>query len=247
MTPTAPRLTASPSTLRMLRAMRQVLTRTWTQQRWSLWRTSQQRWVVGLVAWGVFMGVSGGVCVWECLCVPLVVFNHSWRLTVMAGGLLLVAVALHRSLLCVLPLRVDLTFSCPWLLLSVLSINTTTFLLLSQVAREIAIACEDLVSGTVKAVDASGVTVSYTLSDGTPVEVRRETKGLAWGSQGCCCCSGLKAVRFVGRTTRSWLSQAAASLQQHPNTVRVFYSLPTCSPNLPPFSSPQTPTNQPTT
>lgn len=40
-----------------------------------------------------------------------------------------------------------------------------------QVAREIAIACEDLVSGTVTAVDASGVTVSYTLSDGTPVQV----------------------------------------------------------------------------
>jgi hypothetical protein len=43
-------------------------------------------------------------------------------------------------------------------------------LLLLQVAREIAIACEDLVNGTVTAVDADGVTVSYTLSDGTPVQ-----------------------------------------------------------------------------
>jgi hypothetical protein len=41
---------------------------------------------------------------------------------------------------------------------------------LLQIAREISIACEDLVSGTVTAVDASGVTVSYTLSDGTPVQ-----------------------------------------------------------------------------
>jgi predicted RNA-binding protein with RPS1 domain len=40
----------------------------------------------------------------------------------------------------------------------------------AEVAREIAIACEDLVTGTVTAVDASGVTVSYTLSDGTPVQ-----------------------------------------------------------------------------
>jgi len=39
-----------------------------------------------------------------------------------------------------------------------------------EVAREIAIACEDLVNGTVTAVSDAGVTVSYTLSDGTPVE-----------------------------------------------------------------------------
>jgi len=43
-----------------------------------------------------------------------------------------------------------------------------------QVAREIAIACEDLVNGTVTAVSEAGVTVSYTLSDGTPVEVRSD-------------------------------------------------------------------------
>jgi hypothetical protein len=46
-----------------------------------------------------------------------------------------------------------------------------------QVAREIAIACEDLVTGTVTAVDASGVTVSYTLSDGTPVQVSQRGGG----------------------------------------------------------------------
>lgn len=40
-------------------------------------------------------------------------------------------------------------------------------------AREIAIASEDLVTGTVTAVTDSGVTVSYTLSDGSAVEVRR--------------------------------------------------------------------------
>jgi hypothetical protein len=45
-----------------------------------------------------------------------------------------------------------------------------------QAAREIAIACEDLVTGTVTAVDASGVTVSYTLSDGTPVQVSQPTR-----------------------------------------------------------------------
>jgi hypothetical protein len=40
-------------------------------------------------------------------------------------------------------------------------------------ARDIALALEDLVSGTVTGVDASGVTVSYTLEDGTTAEVRR--------------------------------------------------------------------------
>jgi hypothetical protein len=39
-------------------------------------------------------------------------------------------------------------------------------------ARDIALALEDLVSGTVTAVDASGVTVSYTLDDGSSAEVR---------------------------------------------------------------------------
>jgi hypothetical protein len=51
------------------------------------------------------------------------------------------------------------------------------------VAREIAIACEDLVFGRVTAVDAGGVTLSYTLEDGTEVTVSCK--------QGCCarsCC-----------------------------------------------------------
>lgn len=39
-------------------------------------------------------------------------------------------------------------------------------------ARDIALALEDLVSGTVTAVDASGVTVSYSLEDGSSAEVR---------------------------------------------------------------------------
>jgi hypothetical protein len=39
-------------------------------------------------------------------------------------------------------------------------------------ARDIALALEDLVSGTVTNVDAIGVTVSYTLEDGSTAEVR---------------------------------------------------------------------------
>ncbi len=40
----------------------------------------------------------------------------------------------------------------------------------ASAAREIAIACEDIVHGSVAAVDASGVTVAYTLEDGTAVQ-----------------------------------------------------------------------------
>lgn len=47
-------------------------------------------------------------------------------------------------------------------------------LVLLQVAREIAIACEDLVSGTITAVDAGSVTISYALEDGTQVTVSRQ-------------------------------------------------------------------------
>lgn len=52
-----------------------------------------------------------------------------------------------------------------------------------QVAREIAIAMEDLVTGTVTAVDANGVTVSYTLSDDTPVQVGVGGWVFLWGAQ----------------------------------------------------------------
>lgn len=41
-----------------------------------------------------------------------------------------------------------------------------------DVAREIAIAAEDIVQGTVTRVDKAGVAVSYKLEDGTEVEVR---------------------------------------------------------------------------
>lgn len=41
-----------------------------------------------------------------------------------------------------------------------------------DVAREIAVAAEDIVHGTVTRVDKAGVTVSYKLEDGTEVEVR---------------------------------------------------------------------------
>lgn len=58
---------------------------------------------------------------------------------------------------------------CHWLVAEAVSF---VCVVCAQVAREIAIACEDLVNGTVTAVSEAGVTVSYTLSDGTPVEVR---------------------------------------------------------------------------
>lgn len=54
-----------------------------------------------------------------------------------------------------------------------------------QVAREIAIACEDLVTGTVRAVDAGGVTVAYALEDGSEVTVRGAVGG-GWGAAGVC-------------------------------------------------------------
>jgi hypothetical protein len=62
------------------------------------------------------------------------------------------------------------------------------------VAREVAIACEDLVQGTVTAVDASGVTVTYKLDDGSDVTVRR------WPS---CCGAARRGLEAQARAAHT--------------------------------------------